>query len=59
MSLDTEKTRLKVYFYQWGKVYSEWECKVAVLDWSVSVREAQVELAGTVIKALDFRLPAV
>ena len=41
------------YFYHWGSLLRI-ESKVDITAWSVYIREAQVELAGTVLKALGF-----
>ena len=57
-SLDTEKIRLKHnLFLLLGQSLLRIECKVDVIDWSVYIGEAQVELTGIVIKA--FRLTVV
>ena len=58
--MDTEKTRLKHnLFLSLGQSLLRIECKVDVINWSFYIREAQVELAGTVIKALGFRLTVI
>ena len=56
--MDTEKIRLKHnLFLLLGQSLLRIECKVDVIDWSVYIGEAQVELTGIVIKA--FRLTVV
>ena len=58
--MDIEKTRLKHnLFLSLGQSLLRIECTVDVINWSFYIREAQVELAGTVIKALGFRLTVV